>query len=160
MKPGGTIMRTLSILTLAGLAMLLAACSDSTGPSGELPPKRLLFSTTWADGELSALAYDASHDAIFLIEDVHSGENVIHRWTFADEALQEVYRSSSQHDYGMRVLGGELWVTRTYDKGFLRLGNLDQDQPPRRATWPAWVATCCSWPATLSVRPSTTGSRH
>lgn len=108
--------------------LLLTACSDSDNPTsvGQLPRSTLL-TQTWADGELSAIAHDADTDALFFIEDVHSGENVVHRWSFADETLREVYRSTSQHDYGMRVLDGELWIARTYDKAFLRLGDLDQD---------------------------------
>lgn len=110
------------------LASLLSACSDDengrSGPGPELAAQDTVLTQTWAEGDLGALAYDPLGDNLFLLQDVHGGENAIHRWSFRREELQEVHRHSSQHDYGMRVFGSELWVARTYDEAFLRLTDL------------------------------------
>ena len=117
----------LSALALVVPLLGLTACGDDdpAGPQpGTLPERDTVLTHTWAEGELGALAYDPVHDALFLLEDVHSGDNVIHRWRFTRPGLEEVHRYASQHDYGMRVIGDELWIARTYDEAIRRITDL------------------------------------
>lgn len=109
--------------------LLLPACDDDgpTAPGADtgLAVRDTVVTASWPDDVLSAMAYDPVHDALFLLQDVHSGDNVIHRWNFEESELAEVLRYETQHDYGMRWFDGELWIARTSDEAVLRLDQLD-----------------------------------
>ncbi|HKK73076.1 MAG TPA: hypothetical protein VKA86_17880 [Candidatus Krumholzibacteria bacterium] len=118
-----------SLTPLIATVLLLAACDDDDAPTApgddaNLAVRDTVLTRPWSEGDLSAMAYDADHDALFLLQDVHAADNVIHRWNFGETGLSEVYRYESQHDYGMRWFDGELWIARTYDQAVLRLDNL------------------------------------
>jgi hypothetical protein len=118
-----------TLFPLLATLLLLAACDDDDAPTApgddaNLAVRDTVLTTSWSEGELSAMAYDADHDALFLLQDVHGADNVIHRWNFGETGLSEVHRYESQHDYGMRWSEGELWIARTSDQVVLRLDRL------------------------------------
>ena len=77
--------------------------------------------------DLCGMAYHEESDAMFLSRCVgRSNDHTIWRYSFETSVLDEVYRYASQNDYGMRIVGDDLFILRTYDQSILHLSGLDR----------------------------------
>lgn len=114
----------LSIVTVA-----LVGCSDPTDVTtptiGSSTLDGVILRRTLERGELTGLAYDPASDAIYVLEDVHSGDQTLHRFDYVSRDLVPILTFGGQHDYGMRFVDGELWLAQSYDDAVARITDLD-----------------------------------
>lgn len=101
---------------------------NSSGYDGPLYSASPLFSENWPEsgdaGAVGAIAYDPASDNIFFTRCVHIVNNEVHRYNFASAQTSTVYSYLDQLSYGARVLGGELYIARSYDNTVIRLNDL------------------------------------
>lgn len=111
---------------------LIYSCSDNnSNPASSNTTSyytvQQLFSETWTSSEMSSMAYDPAGGDLYYIKSTNSGPNQVHRYNFSTGNNNTVYSYQSQWDYGMRILNGDLYIVRTYDKSILRLTGLPGD---------------------------------
>lgn len=77
--------------------------------------------------EMCGVAYDPLGDALFVVQCVSAGSSKILKYSFDTELVTEVFEYDSQWDYGVRLIGSELWLIRTYDEELFRFTGLQDD---------------------------------
>lgn len=77
--------------------------------------------------ELCGVVYEPVGDALLVTNCDHGGANLVLKYSFETQLVTTVYEYTSQHDYGLRLFDDELWIIRTYDKGLLRLTDLQNE---------------------------------
>ena len=77
-----------------------------------------------ANTELTGLAYDSLNDQIFWTKCRWQWNNEIMRYNLTSGNYDYVYSYTSQMDYGLRMLGTNLWLVRTYDSTLVKFSSL------------------------------------
>jgi hypothetical protein len=129
------MVRLWKTLAAASFALALLGCEEPKVECNDYPNSCFemvatkLFTPAWVQSqtvtsELMGLAYDPVSDSLFYSQGIAPGDNLIHRYKFSTGEISTVFAYPSQWDYGMRIGGGDLFVTRSYDRTVLHLTGL------------------------------------
>lgn len=130
------------------ITLLVFSCkkkeSETLSPSSNSDVVQV-FSESWNLSELSAIAFDPASNNLFYVKSTAiATPNEIHRFNFGTNKISTVFSYGSQYDYGMRVLNGDLFVARSYDKSILRLTDLASDNLTKVGVYPDSSGTTIS----------------
>ncbi len=101
--------------------------NSNTIQTGNYTTKQI-FVEPWgaadAQTEITGFAYDAINDQLFWIKSRWHYNNEIMRYKISTGQYDYVYSYQSQWDYGMRIVGNDLWLVKTYDTSIVKLSSL------------------------------------